>query len=109
MILLLNKENVVIDFGEEIVFAKGSSYGLQKCPKEEATHIWNIDGNVAYMNDGETMLVEVENIPAIQTYEYKYVNGEFVINEDYTPYISDTERIAALEDIVNMLLLGGNE
>jgi hypothetical protein len=109
MKLLINKDNVVIDFDEEIVFAKGNSFGLVPCEQEEATHIWNVGKNVAYMNDGETIMVDIENIPPIQTYEYKYVNGEFVINEDYTPYVSDTERIAALEDMVNMLLLGGNE
>ena len=109
MKLLINKDNVVVDFGEEIVFAKGNSYGLTQCPQEEATHIWNIDKNVAYMNDGETIMLDIENIPPIQPYEYKYINGMFVINEDYKPYISDEERISALEDMVNMLLLGGNE
>ena len=110
MKVLLNKENVVFDFGEEIEFAKGSSYGLQKCSQEEATHIWNIEKNTACMNDGEFTLVEVAEIPeGVKEQEYKYVDGEFVVNEDYVPYISDADRIAALEDMVNMLLLGGNE
>lgn len=112
MKVLLNKENVVFDLGEDIVFAKGGATdgGLQECTQEEATHIWNIEKNTACMNDGEFTLVEVVEFPiGVKEQEYKYVDGEFVVNEDYVPYISDADRIAALEDMVNMLLLGGNE
>ena len=112
MKVLLNKENVVFDLGEDIVFAKGGATdgGLQECSQEEATHIWNREKNMACMNNGEMTLVEVAEIPEeVKEQEYKYVDGEFVVNEDYVPYISDADRISALEDMVNMLLLGGNE
>ena len=112
MKVLLNKENVVFDLGEDIVFAKGGAPdgGLQECPQEEATHIWNREKNTACMNDGEITLVEVSEVPAeVKENEYKYVDGEFIVNENYVPYISDADRISALEDMVNMLLLGGNE
>ena len=112
MKVLLDKENVVFDLGEDIVFAKGGAEdgGLQECPKEEATHIWNREKNTACMNDGDVTLIEVEEVPEeVKENEYKYVNGAFVVNENYIPYIPPEERIAALEDMVNMLLLGGNE
>lgn len=112
MKVLLNKENVVFDLGEDIVFAKGGAAdgGLQECSQEEATHIWNREKNMACMNDGEITMVEIAEVPEeVKEQEYKYVDGEFVVNEDYVPYISDADRIAALEDMVNMLLLGGNE
>ena len=53
MKVLVNKENVVFDFGEDIIFAKGGAPdgGLQECAKEEATHIWNRTANMAVMND----------------------------------------------------------
>jgi hypothetical protein len=110
--ILLNRENMVFDLGKDIVFAKGGAEdgGLQECPEAEATHIWNREKNVAYMNDGEIRLVEVSEVPEeVKELEYKYVDGEFIINKDYVPYVSDKERIEALEDMVNMLLLGGNE
>lgn len=109
MKVLLNKENEVFDFGEDIVFAKGGAAdgGLQECVEAEATHIWNREKNVACMNNGEITLVEVAEVPEeVKAHEYKYVDGAFVVNEDYVPYISPEDRIAALEDMVNMLLLG---
>ena len=111
MKVLLNKENVVFDLGEDIVFAKGGAAdgGLQECSQEEATHIWNREKNMACMNNGENKLIEVTEVPEeVKEFEYKYIDGAFIINEDYVPYIPDSERIAALEDMVNMLLLGGN-
>lgn len=108
MKVLLNKENVVFDLGEDIVFAKGGTAdgGLQECSQEEATHIWNREKNMACMNDGEITLVEVAEIPEeVKEQEYKYVDGAFVINEDYVPYVSPEERIAMLEDVINEMLL----
>ena len=109
MKVLLNKENVVFDLGEDIIFAKGGAEdgGLQECPQEEATHIWNREKNMACMNDGEITLVEVAEVPEeVKENEYKYVGGAFVANEDYVPYISPEERIAMLEDVINEMLLG---
>ena len=109
MKVLLNKEKVLFDFGEDIVYAKGGAPdgGLQKCNKSEATHIWNRTANTAVMNDGEFTMVEVAEIPeGVKAHEYKYVNGAFVENEDFVPYVSPEERIAMLEDVINEMLLG---
>lgn len=110
MKVLLNEKNVVFDFGEDIVFAKGGAPdgGLQECTEVEATHIWNREKNMACMNNGEIKMVEVAEIPAeVKTEEYKYVDGAFVVNEEFVPYVSEQDRIEALEDMVNMLLMGG--
>lgn len=109
---ILNNENVLLDLAEDIIFAKPGAEdgGLQECAKEEATHIWNREKNTACMNNDEFTLIEVAEVPEeVKEFEYKYVDGEFIINADYVPYVSDQERIEALEDMVNMLLLGGNE
>lgn len=89
MKVLLNEKKVVFDFGEDIVFAKGGAPdgGLQECPESEATHIWNREKNMAVMANVELSgitMIEVEEIPEeVKEYEYKYVDGEFVINVEY--------------------------
>lgn len=108
---ILNNKDVVFELAEDIVFAKPGAEdgGLQECVKEEATHIWNREKNTACMNNGEFILIDVEEVPEeVKEHEYKYVDGKFVVNEDYIPYVAPEERIEALEDMVNMLLLGGN-
>lgn len=109
MKVLLNENNVVFDFGEDIVFAKGGAPdgGLQECAEAEATHIWNREKNMACMAHREITMVEVEEIPVeVKEQEYKYVDGAFVINEEYVPYVSPEDRIAMLEDVMNEILLG---
>ena len=109
MKVLLNESNVVFDFGEDIVFAKGGAPdgGLQECTEAEATHIWNREKNMACMNNGEITMIEVAEVPAeVKAEEYKYVDGAFVINEEFVPYVSPEERIAMLEDVINEMLLG---
>lgn len=111
MKLLLTDKNIVFDFGNDIVYAKGGTEngGLQECPKDEATHIWNKETNTACMSDEKISgirIIEVDKIPdEVKIEEYKYENGKFVINENYVPYVSIEDRIFALEDMVNMLLL----
>ena len=109
MKVLLNENNVVFDFGEDIVFAKGGAPdgGLQECAESEATHIWNREKNMACMAHREITMIEVDEIPTeVKEQEYKYVDGAFVVNEEFVPYVPSEERISMLEDMVNMLLLG---
>ena len=110
MKLLVNQDNVVFDFGEDIVFAKGGAPdgGLQECAESEATHIWNREKNMACMAHREITMIEVTEVPeGVEAEKYKYVDGAFVENENYVEYHSEQERISALEDMVNMLLMGG--
>lgn len=113
MKVLLNEKNVVFDFGKDIVFAKGGAPdgGLQECAEAEATHIWNREKNTACMANKELSgitMIEVAEIPeGVEAEKYKYIDGEFLENEEYVEYHSEQERIEALEDIVNMLLMGG--
>ena len=109
MKVLLNENNVVFDFGEDIVFAKGGAPdgGLQECAEAEATHIWNREKNMACMAHREITMIEVAEIPTeVKAEEYKYVDGAFVINEEYVPYVLPEDRIAMLEDVINEMLLG---
>ena len=113
MKLLLGRNNVVFDFGEDIIFAKPGAEdgGLMPCNEAEATHIWNRETNTACMADRDisgVIMLDVETIPEyVMADKYKYVNGEFVENEDYVEYHSEEERISALEDMINMMLMGG--
>lgn len=113
MKVLLNEKNVVFDFGEDIIFAKPGAEdgGLMPCEEAEATHIWNREKNIACMANRELSgitMIEVAEIPeGVEVQKYKYVDGEFVENEEYVEYHSEQERIEALEDMVNMLLMGG--
>lgn len=113
MKILVKEDNVIFDFGEDIVFAKPGAEdgGLMPCEEVEATHIWNREKNTACMANKELSgitMIEVENIPEeVEAEKYKYENGIFMINENYIEYHSEQERIDALENMVNMLLLGG--
>jgi hypothetical protein len=110
--VLLNKNNVVYDFGKDIVFAKPGAEdgGLIICEEAEATHIWNREKNTAVMSNSELSgltMIEVEEVPEeIERNRYKYVDGEFVIDEEYVPYVPMEERVAMLEDVINEMLLG---
>ena len=109
MKVLLKENNVVFDFGKDIIFAKPGAEdgGLMSCDEKDATHIWNREKNTACMNNGEITMVEVDNVPEeVKAEEYKYVDGAFVINEEYVPYVSPEERITMLEDVINEMLLG---
>lgn len=78
MKLILNDIGVIMEIGEQIVFAKHNPLtgGLGECDKEEATHIWNIETNIAYMVD--TTMVELEEVPEeVKRFEYKYIDGIF--------------------------------
>ena len=53
-------------------------------------------------------MIEVAEVPeGVEAEKYKYVDGAYVENENNVEYHSEQDRISALEDMVNMLLLGG--
>lgn len=53
------------------------------------------------------MLPDTLDMKRLNRNGYFYIDGNFVEDESYIPEIPEIERIAALEDMVNMLLLGG--
>lgn len=88
---LLVKENRIYEIAPFIVF--GTFEGEQKWKLEDER------GFVAYyvIDDGYTL---VENVEVPDDYEhgkYFYENGEFVLNEEWKPYVTPEERIAQLE------------
>ena len=88
MKLLLNDENIIFEILEEITYAKagGANGGLQVCNESEATHIWIIEKNLAYMANVEKFgmrIIEVDEVPEhVTESNYKYENGEFI---EYMP------------------------
>ena len=67
------------------------------------------DFNIAYAPNEEFNVYQVNNVPEYvepSKYCYKELVG-FSKNPNYTYYYSDEERISALEDMVNELILGG--
>lgn len=88
--------------------------------------IINISGTLDYQSNGNPLInegklaiakilvnkiYEVKEIPNnVSEARYCYTEEKgFYKNENYREYYSEEERISALEDMVNMLLLGGNE
>lgn len=67
----------------------------------------DIEGNVEH-NYINVYQVEVPENIVTEKYCYDETNG-FYKNENYVEYYSEEDRISALEDMVNMLILGGNE
>ena len=107
MKILTNRNDIIVGMSENIVYAKpgASDGGYQVCEQLDATHYWDRDEDVVYMANFGIRMFEVETVPAgVSTRTHKYIDGEFVENEDYIPYIPDKERIEALEDMVNILL-----
>jgi hypothetical protein len=107
MKILTNRNDVIIDIAKEIVYAKPGAPdgGYQICEEHDATHYWNREKDVVYMKNTEIQLYEVSVIPPdVAPRTHKFANNEFSVNENYTPYIPDRERIEALEDMINILL-----
>lgn len=95
---LLVKDNIII------VAAPNISFGVF----DEVIEKWRIadeeNNLMCYWIDGGFQLVEGVTLP--DDYEsgaYFYENGEFVLNEEWEPYVSPEERIAELEAQNEML------
>lgn len=98
MYLITDKiDNKIIEYGEKLDYLENGYPRL-------------INENVAF----PTELVDVNQVDEIPDFvereKYCYTEEKgFYKNENWVPYYSTEDRIAALEDVVNMLLLGGNE
>lgn len=90
---LLVKDNVII------VNAPNISFGVFDEPIKK----WRIadeeNNLMCYWIDDNFQLIENVTLPDdYVSGAYFYENGEFVVNEDWEPYVSPEERIAALEE-----------
>jgi hypothetical protein len=74
MFILTDSDGVLVAIGNEVVE-----------DKHEQGVVW-ING-AGYGLDGQ-QIYEVDNIPEyVVPNKYKYVDGEFIINENYKPYV----------------------
>ena len=91
---ILVKDNIIYAIAENI------SHGRYE--NEEKWRLADSEDNVLYyMIDSDFTLVDVAEIPSdYEDGKYFYENGGFVLNEDWSPYVSPEERIAILEETV---------
>lgn len=99
MFILTDSDGVLVAIGNEVV------------ESNEEQGVICING-VHYGLVGQ-MVWELENIPEhIVPDKYKYVDGEFIINENYKPYV-DVETLSNQIDLLEgtiaelMIILGG--
>ena len=85
--------------GHIVGIAENITFGIY----DEDIEKWRLadenDNLMHYMIDSDFELVEDVTLP--DDYEggkYFYENGEFVLNEDWKPYVSTEERISILEE-----------
>lgn len=86
------------------VIAENISFGIYDEPIEK----WRIsdnDGNIMYymLDDGFTLVEDVELPKDYADGKYFFENGEFVLNKDWKPYVSPEERIAQLEEQLSIM------
>lgn len=97
MVCLLIKNNKIVDAAPIIEF------GIF----DESFEKWRLaDENnsiMYYMIDNQFTLVENVELPSDYEYDkYFYENGEFVLNEEWKPYVSSEQRIETLEETVSI-------
>lgn len=93
MKILLDGRKIVA-YGNEITFDRFENESFEK---------WRIlvDDSMYYMIDNGFTLIEGVTLPPDYVGEkYFYEDGEFVLNEEWKPYISTEERITQLEEQV---------
>jgi len=87
--------------GNEIyAIAENISYGIYE--NEDKWRLADAEDNILYymIDDGFTLVEDVTIPSDYVDGKYFYENGEFVLNEDWKPYVSPEERIAQLEEAV---------
>jgi len=95
IILFVSSTKVITDIAESVVAIDV----FQEVTK---------DGQVAYryMANSDISTAEVSVIPeGVQPLAYLYVDGAFVKNPDYVPYISPEKEFASLESIQAQVVL----
>lgn len=91
---LLVKGNIIY------AIAKNISYG--KYENEEKWRLADAEDNILYymIDDGFTLVENVEIPSDYEDGKYSFENGEFVLNKEWKQYKSPEERIAQLEEQV---------
>lgn len=87
--------------GNEInAIAENISYGRYE--DEEKWRLADSEDNILYymIDDGFTLIENVEIPSDYEDGKYFYENGEFVLNKEWKPYVSPEEKIAQLEEAV---------
>lgn len=88
MKLLLNSSNVIIDIADEM---EAVSNGIL------------VRGDIVY-GEANLSIHEVMSIPqGVKPQRYKFVNGDFIVNEDYVEPINTEQEIRDLKDEVAFL------
>lgn len=97
MYILVKENNVIMNITETLNRQEWTNYYLVN------------NDTLAIPEQFVTAVYEVVDVPTnIEPEKYCYNESDgFYKNENYAPYYSPEDRIAALEDMVNMLLLGG--
>lgn len=97
----------VITDKDDVVIALSTRFNDNK----EIRNLELDDFNIAYAPDEEFNVYEVNNVPAeVEPSKYRYDDlAGFTRNPDYVYYYTEEERISALEDMMNEILLGGVE
>ena len=96
MYILTDKENVIQHITETLERQEGNNYYLIK------------NRSIAIPPEFIKEVNEVDSLDeGIEEQKYCYTKHDgFYKNENYVEYYSDEDRISALEDMVNMILLG---
>ena len=90
--------NLLVHEKHIIAIAQTITFGVFDEPIEK-WGLFDEDGNVMYYAlDHDFTLVENVELPSDYVDgKYFYENGEFILNENWAPYVSPEERIAILE------------
>lgn len=91
---ILVKDNIIYAIAENI------SYGSYE--NEDKWRLADAEDNILYymIDDGFTLVENVEIPSDYEDGKYFFENGEFVRNPEWKPYVSQEERIATMEETI---------
>lgn len=103
------KTSILVSQSRIVACAHKITFGLF----DETFEKWKLEdeeGNILcyYVDNGFTLFRDVELPSDYENNKYLYIEGEFVLNENWKPNISLEEKIKLLEEELNKLPSGGN-
>lgn len=97
---LIKHGDVVLAISDNVVYAKPSKGVFVECGESEASHIWDVTNDIAYMkNDFNFTSTEVDIPEDFEMEKYLYTDGAFTRNPNWT------EPEPSLEEQVNNLAM----